>query len=393
MRRYSANFVFPISQPPIKNGIVEVSDDGAILNIIDPGQNFKEIHSTEFHNGVIVPGFINTHCHIELSHLAGKFDKGQGIAGFIKSVAELRGSDEVTVNNAIHRAIADLERFGTVAVGDICNTSGTLVSKFKSNIYFQNFIEVFGINPISSNLIIEKAIALRDEFAVHYPLSTGITPHSTYSLSNELWSLVGNELQLSNSPVSIHFAESMDEYMFLENGAGALLNRYKQLKVPFDIPNESSPAQVVLQNILPNKQLLLIHNTFAGIDELLRIHKHFQHVTFVTCPESNLFIEGTLPNLSAMNDNNLSIAIGTDSLASASSLSMLNQILILIERFPSIPFNDILKWATLNGAKALNVANAFGSIDVGKKPGINLITNFNFDTMRPTKSSMVRRLF
>jgi cytosine/adenosine deaminase-related metal-dependent hydrolase len=146
-------------------------------------------------------------------------------------------------------------------------------------------------------------------------------------------------------------------------------------------------------NYIPKgKDVLFVHNTFAGIDELVEVNNYFRQATFVTCPESNLFIEGRLPDLNSMYKRGLSIAIGTDSLASATSLSMLYHINLLLENFPDIPFSEILKWATLNGAAALRVSDKFGSIEVGKSPGLNLITNFDFSNMRPRNNSVVKKL-
>ena len=170
------------------------------------------------------------------------------------------------------------------------------------------------------------------------------------------------------------------------------MERYKLLNIPFDAPLELTPFKVVTDNINHDKDVLLIHNTFASVDELVDINRIFRNATFVTCPESNLIIEGKLPDLISMYKHGLRIAIGTDSLASANSLSMLYHIKLLQEHFPDIPFSEVLKWSTLNGAEALNVSDRFGSIEIGKSPGLNLITNFDFDKMSPRANSEVRRL-
>lgn len=392
MRRYSANYVYTVCQPPIKNGIVEVDETGVVLNVINPGKEFHEIHSTEFYNGVIVPGFINTHCHLELSHLLNQFSKGLGIAEFIKAVSEQRIVEQRDVLVAIKKSISELERTGIVVVGDICNTIDTVSFKAASKIHFHNFIEIFGINPNGARQTLDKALRVENEFKKFFPNSTSLTPHSTYSLSNALWTLLQEAIMNYEFPISIHFAESQPEYEFLQHGTGPILDRYRLLKVPFDIPSGLSPVKIIFNYIDRNQDLLLIHNTFASIEELKKINDYFRKVTFVTCPESNLFIEGQLPDLLAMHQNSLRIAVGTDSLASASTLSMLNQINLILNSYPEIPFHEVLKWATLNGAEALNVSDIYGSIDTGKRPGLNLITNFDFANMRPQSSSGVKRL-
>lgn len=392
MRRFSANYVLPVTCLPIKNGIVEVDNNGEIISIVDPGREFKEIHSTEFHNGVIVPGFVNAHCHLELSHLKGQVKSASGIAGFIKAVTEYRINDSEVIEKAIQIAIREIELTGTVAIGDICNTLDTFFLKSRSSIFFHNFIEVFGINPLASERIIENAIEIMDSFQGLQNGATSLTPHSTYSLSNELWDRLRNQINKSDFPVSIHYAESLPEFEYLINGKGPLMERYKLLNIPFDAPLGLTPFKVVTDNINHDKDVLLIHNTFASVDELVDINRIFRNATFVTCPESNLIIEGKLPDLVAMYRQGLRIAVGTDSLASTTSLSMLYHIKLLQEHFPDIPFSEVLKWSTLNGAEALNVSDRFGSIEIGKAPGLNLITNFDFDKMCPRANSEVRRL-
>lgn len=392
MRRFSANYIFPVSNPPIKNGIIEVDDEGKIVSIINPGRSFKEIHSTEFHNGIIIPGFVNAHCHLELSHLLGKIPEKKGIANFIKAVTEERFKFQDSTQKPIANAIKELELTGTVAVGDICNTADTLDLKVKSELHFHNFIEVFGINQNNSDKVFELANTIKARFLENYSGSTSITPHSTYSLSKNLWNRVSTEINDSKMPVSIHFAESLPEYEFLKTGSGPIFDRYKFLNIPFETPSGLSPLDVVFNNVDSNNDVLLIHNTFASIDELLQIKGHYRKVTFVTCPESNIYIENSLPVLAEMHKAGLRIAIGTDSLASASTLSMLHHIILLLDNFKEISFVDILKWATLNGAEALNIESRFGTLEVGKNPGLNLITDFDFNSMKPTLKSRVKRL-
>ena len=392
MRRFSANYVLPVTCPPIKNGIVEVDNNGEIISIVDPGRVFQEIHSTEFHNGVIVPGFVNAHCHLELSHLKGQIKSRLGIAGFIKAVTEYRMNDSEVIQKAIQVAIREIELTGTVAVGDICNKLDTFLLKSKSSTFFHNFIEVFGINPDTSERIIENAIAVKNGFEKLQNSSTSITPHSTYSLSIALWDSLCDKIINSNLPVSVHYAESLPEFEYLMNGTGPLMERYRLLNIPFDAPFGLTPFKVVTDNINHNKDVLLIHNTFASVEELVELNRIYRKATFVTCPESNLIIEGRLPDLVSMYKQGLRIAIGTDSLASATSLSMLHHIKILQDNFNEIPFSEILKWSTLNGAEALNVSDRFGSVEIGKAPGLNLITNFDFDKMSPRANSEVRRL-
>lgn len=398
MQRFSANYIFPINQAPIRNGIVEVADDGVILRVFHPGNSPKEIHSTEFYNGVIVPGFVNAHCHLELSHLRGKIPRNLGIAGFIKAITEQRETEldaqdpKKLVEKAIVGAIHEMKQTGTVAVGDISNSTDTLLPKLQSDIYFHNFIEVFGLNPEEAQSTFESYLEVYKSFKSRFSNSTSLTPHSPYSISQPLWEKISEFIGKSKELVSIHYAESAAEYQFLQNGTGPLSDRYQSAGIPFCKPHGLTPGEVVSRYVTQACKVMFIHNTFAAARELEELAALYPQVTLVTCPESNMLIEGKLPNLTEFLASNLSIAIGTDSLASASSLSMLDQMNIVLQHFPQLSFNEVLCWATLNGANGLGISNMFGSIEPGKKPGLVLITGFDFQNMRTTPQSLVKKL-
>lgn len=393
MKRFGANYIFPVCGPPIRNGIVETNDTGEILRIIEPDSDFREIHSTQFFNGVIVPGFINAHCHLELSHLKGLKAKKPGIAGFIEAVTDQRESNQEHISKSIADAINQAYTSGTVAVADICNSASTLPHKQKSDLYFHNFIEFFGINPDVAEKTFSHGLSVYNDFTKYYPESTSLTPHSTYSLSEKLWGIISGHLNKKGEKiVSIHYGESRAEYEFLATGNGPLFHRYKNSNIPFIAPSGKSPFSVITGYIPKQAQALLVHNTFASPDELISLNRWFHSLTLVTCPESNLLIENAIPPLDKFELNGLNIAIGTDSLASVSSLSILNQILIIQKQFPSVDFHTTLKWATINGAKALNIDNMYGTLEVGKKPGLVLVDHFDFTKMRPTEKSVAKRL-
>lgn len=117
-----------------------------------------------------------------------------------------------------------------------------------------------------------------------------------------------------------------------------------------------------------------------------------ENTFFVLCPNSNLYIENQLPPVSLFRGENLNICIGTDSLASNHSLSVLDELITIQKNFPEIGVDELLEWACLNGAKALKVDDKFGSFETGKNPGVNLITGIDFKTMKLTEKSKVKRL-
>jgi len=378
---------------PIKNGIVVVDNDNTITEIINPQGNIKEYASMEFHNGIIVPGFVNAHCHLELSHLKGKIGKASGIAQFVSNVREYRNVDRVDIDNGINQAFKTLKANGTIAVGDICNTTDTLNAKLESDILFHNFIELFGLNTVDAKDRFHAALELLRNFQDSTcDTSSSLTPHATYSISESLWNLLNDEFAKRNSLVSIHYGESMQEYYFLENHSGSLAENFKELGIPINLPECKNPLEIVQRFIPRDSKVLFVHNTFASESEIRQLAMYFKESCFVLCPSSNLFIEGVLPDVPMLNGLGVNLALGTDSYSSTDTISVFDQTMILLEKYPTLSFTDVLKWATLNGAKALSFDSQVGSFEMGKKPGLNLITDFDFTLMKPTSKSKVNRL-
>ena len=143
MRTIAAQYIYPLnSQSPIRRGKITLNDEGIITDI---GEMVEENESTEFYNGVLAPGFVNTHCHIELSHLKGKFGRSSGMAGFIRQINRLR--EDATREERLKAIEAEMEqlyRSGVSAMGDISNCDESFEIKAKSPIYTRSFLEVFG---------------------------------------------------------------------------------------------------------------------------------------------------------------------------------------------------------------------------------------------------------
>lgn len=387
IRRFAANYVFPVDEAPIKNGIVEVDEQGSILSVYAPS-NPDALHSTEFHNGAIVPGFVNAHCHLELSHMQGRIAKGLGLTEFVRHIGQQRQAPAEQITQAIDNAIGQMHQTGTVAVADICNTTHTLRTKQQSDIAFRNLVEVFGIHADEAQKAYANALSTHKAFAAQFA-DTAIAPHAPYSVSDRLWQLLRPHL---HGLTSIHLGECMAEYELIERQQGELYNRYNHIYTNYSVPTGGTPEKVIERNLPANCRPLLVHCTYTHPKTLHTLSQRFAQTTVVTCPESNLYLEGRLPNLPEWQRLQLRIAIGTDSLASATTLSMLHNINLILDAFSTLHFTEVLQWATLNGAVALGFDTHLGSITIGKRPGLCLIDHFDFTHLRPTAQSGVRKL-
>jgi len=390
MRRFSANYIFPINDKPIKNGIVEVDDDGNILNIIDTQGKLNESRKLEFYNGIIVPGFINTHCHLELSHFKNVIEKNVGLPQFITKIVQNRNAKYNTIFDAAKRADKLMKNNGIVAVGDISNNTDSLEVKKSSSLFYHTFVECFGLETVNAESIINDSIEILNQFESN-KLVASITPHAPYSVSEKLFKLVFSHNKEHNSIISIHNQESKEENKMFFNKTGELFDLFNKKENSLtDWKAKGKSSLSYLMELLPkNSNILLIHNCFSDKKDILNAKKNHNKLFWVLCPLSNEYIENNLADIKTIRLHVKNIALGTDSLASNTNLSILDEIKRIIVECPEIELEELLKWATINGAKALNIDNVYGSLEVGKKPGLNLITNIDFKNLQITESSDV----
>lgn len=386
MQRYlSANWIYPVTSQPIANGVLEVSAAGEILKIFTQEEaEAKSIGHVEKFEGVLVPGFVNTHCHLELSHLFGKIPEQTGLPAFVREIVAQRAAADEVVIAAMQQADKQMYENGIVAVGDISNVLLSKVVKQNSPLYYHTFVEVFGFNR-PSQPIMEKAVKIRDTY---WPLNASVVPHAPYSVSTELFQLIEKNTRPQDI-LSIHNQETAAENEFFEKGTGDFELTYQRLGIPKSKAHGTGENAIRyhLPQMPPNRTLL-VHNTFtskADVDFALAQHKDLY---WCLCPNANVYIEDNLPEVTLFMQPQVKVTLGTDSLASNHQLSILAEMQTLQQR-KRIAFEELLAWGTINGAMFLGVESQFGSFEVGKKPGVNLV---DLSETKIIKSNHVKRL-
>lgn len=390
MRRFAAQYLITSAGPVLKRAVVTTDDDGRIIAVEDYPDELDQQHSVEYHNGIIVPGFVNCHCHLELSHMKGKIPQRQGLAGFIERIRTTRNSSPEIIEKAASAEDKAMFRNGTALCADICNNTSTFGIKARSSIRYINLIEVFGVNPGKASRRMAEALLVAEE-AKKLNIPFAITPHSAYSVSLPLFRLLA-EITAGNKLFSLHFLETSVEKQFMEAHSGPLMEAYERsgLMGP-DREFASTHEEVVLELIPQNGNLILVHNTYAD-KQIVDTLKKRKNLFWCLCPYSNLYIEGDLPPAGLLMKEGCTVVIGTDSLASNTRLEMLEELKLLQRSFPDISLTNLIQWATLNGAKALHQEKEYGSIEPGKKPGLLLIENADLMNFRLTEESTVTRL-
>ncbi len=329
-----------------------------------------------YYPGTISPGFINTHCHLELSWMKGHIPAGTGMIDFLLRVITTKPPSEDLVVTAAREAEQQMIASGIVAVGDICNTAATLPVKRLENLYYHNFIEVMGIDATAARQRFAQAANTFRAFTEGHQMpmaQNSVVPHAPYSVSELLLEQVvhfpGNHL------LSMHNQEHAAENELFLHGSGDFHRLYKA--IGFDSSGLSAKGSTSLAAILPgilrNQSIILVHNVDTGEPDLELIKQTISRgvdCILCLCPNANLYINGQLPDVYKLVHSGLPITVGTDSLASNHSLDMLAEIKTIHRHFTELPVAQLLQWTTINGARALEIEETSGSFAKGKQPGI-----------------------
>jgi cytosine/adenosine deaminase-related metal-dependent hydrolase len=372
----------------------------------------------EYYNGVVIPALVNGHCHLELSYMRGGIARGGGFTAFVAGISRLRAgvSPEAAVAAASYwdvRMAAD----GVGLVGDICNGDVTFAAKAQSSLRYHSFVELFGFERDEFNRKEHKGFSQRaqnnsaycDQLAVKKPfeqsvaallneaaelgLEASTTPHSTYSLGDAKFTTACDcQLSTFNFQLSIHFMESRAERELFRK-RGELWESYRSqgfdVLPDFDLLRWGSPVERLCGLVPAQRRIMLIHNTFLEQDELDALQNHFgDNLTLVLCPRSNLHITGQLPPVEMLRRSGVRIAVGTDSLATNASLSMVDE----LKLFTDVPLEELLQWATASGAAALGMEQEYGAIEVGRPAHFALLEGVDFATMTLRPDAVTRKL-
>ena len=376
MRRIASHLLFDRGEA-IPRPVVTVDDTGLIVSV-GQWERLDGDASTEFYAGALCAGFVNAHCHLELSYLRGAIARGTGFAGFARAIGAVRGGFAMEDRlRALEAADARMWHEGVQAVADIVNGETSFAAKARSAVRYRSFAEVFGLNASTE--------AVRP--LLQYP-DTTLTPHSTYSIQDTAFSEVVSDA--ANDPLSIHFMESDDEAA-LFRGEGSLAAWYGRMGWWCDFLSHGSPARRVADMVPRGRRVLLVHGCRVGEAEYDMVSDRLgQTLWWVLCPRSNDYISGLRPPVELLRRHGARICVGTDSLASNECLSMVEELKLL----DGVPLEEAVAWATVNGARALGLNGGIGSIEAGKRPGLVLIENLSYDSAGAhlTPESRSRRL-
>lgn len=363
-RKFKGDQIFTGKVFAPQNSVLITGETGAIEAIVPEAEAGDDIRKVD---GIISPGFINAHCHLELSHMKGLVPQGTGMVDFLLQIMQQRNSNRDLIAEAIAAAENEMLAAGIVAVGDICNTDDTLIQKQQGRLYYHNFIECSGFVPAAAHSRFESANQLLLQMEKISPCT--IVPHAPYSVSPELFQLVGSAA--AGKTCTMHNQESAAENEFFLSGEGGFRKLFAAIGVSLDFfhPPHTTSLQAVWPLLTAAQKMILVHNVVTSQDDLSLVKEH-PGLFFCLCPNANRYINNSLPPVELLLDNSCTIVLGTDSLASNETLSILAEIKTLHQGFPELPIATLFQWATSNGAIALGIDQQYGTFEKNKRPGI-----------------------
>jgi cytosine/adenosine deaminase-related metal-dependent hydrolase len=369
---YRADWVHPIAGAPIRDGWVEISGDRIVA--LGSGQASGAV---DLGRAVVLPALVNAHTHLELSYLAGRIPPASTFPDWVRTLLGARRersdpTDPVVVG-AARSAASAARRAGTGLVGEVANTLVTVPLLAEAGLAGQVFLELLGFDVEDPDAVVRDARTRVQALAaatvnVSTPVRIGLAPHAPYSVSPAMFSALRADLDAEvGGRSSVHLAESPDELELLATGTGGCRQLLEELGAWTDAwkpPGDSPVAYLSTLGFLDSR-VAVVHGTQCSGDDLECLRG--LDICVVSCPRSNRHVGVGSPPLEAFYAVGVTVAFGTDSLASVETLSVFDELVEARRIAPRVPARRLLESATLGGARALGFGDEFGTIEPGKR--------------------------
>jgi cytosine/adenosine deaminase-related metal-dependent hydrolase len=358
-----ARWVFPVSGPPLENGVVEITD-GRISAI----HNRSVPNAVDLGNAAIIPGLVNAHTHLELSDVAAPLHPAEPFTAWLKAVIAHR--QKRSKSNSVARGSKESASWGTTAIGDIVAGDERSSDSDSPGPRVVAFLECLGLAP-------ERAAAQLDRARAHLADGTaelrGLSPHAPYSVHPDLFRRLVDLAVQSRAPAAMHLAETRAELDLLAGGTGEFRPFLEELGAwrPDAIPPGTSPLDY-LRELARVVKALVIHGNYLDDTEINFVAAH-PNISVVYCPRTHAFFGHDPHPWRRLLARDVNVALGTDSRASNPDLSLWNELLFLRQRAPEFDAAPLLRLGTFNGACALGLESEIGSLAPGKSADLAII--------------------
>jgi aminodeoxyfutalosine deaminase len=376
----AAQFVLPVSQPPIRDGALLI--DGCI-QAVGPRAVLKKgypgVPWMDLGKAILLPGLVNVHTHLELSALRGRIPPGHSFVDWVINLLETRSSlTSETYTRAVEQGITELVRSGTTCVGEVSSTGASFAGLKKSGLRGVVYHEVIGPDDARAEGIAEMSFGhletMRRE-ARGGRLEIGISPHAVYSVSPRLFDQCRRLQQSLGLKTAIHAAESPAEIEYLRSATGEIRTRLLPATGWGEIPPpalETTPVNYLARVGVLGPRCLLIHAVHLTEEDLEIVAQ--SGVAVAHCPRSNVYLGVGRAPLKTFRDRGIPVGLGTDSLASNDSLSLWDEIRCARQTHSGLLSPaEWIEMATVGGAQALGLAAEIGTLDPGKQADVTAL--------------------
>ncbi|QEG23480.1 amidohydrolase family protein [Mariniblastus fucicola] len=381
VRVICANWILPVSSPPIRNGAVAITADqivavGDRVSVLDTLSTTGSDLAVEEHpHATIIPGLINAHTHLEFSHLQAPLGhKGISLPDWIAHVMGVRGeTDADSKRDSIQSGLKELYETGTVAVGEISTFPTTAVADYSIDACQFHIHKTLFLEQLTRNL--ELLPQRGAEAAAHLNqrcIGLGLSPHAPYSTHPDLLKQIVDLAIERNAPLAMHVAETKEELELLESRSGKFVELLQKLGVwKADSFGDKDSIDNIIEQLGRHNRSMLVHGNYLNDRQLQRISE--LKITVVFCPRTHAWFGHDQYPLARMLELGINVAIGTDSRASNPDLNLLEELRLISQTHPNVLPETILSLGTRCGAIALGVDQRFGTLEIGKGSAIGVI--------------------
>jgi cytosine/adenosine deaminase-related metal-dependent hydrolase len=384
MKIITASYLYNPGSPPVEDGAVAICDGliTAVGRLADIRNDYPW-PIEDYPGSVLMPGMVNAHTHLELTHFPSwKIRKGVDYAprGYVDWIVQLvkicRALSRDELLHSLHEGVRISLAAGTTTVGDILTNFSLLPDYMKMPVSGRVYLEAIGHDPVKCGARKGEIASAISSFSGDF-LLPGISPHTPHTLSEKFMKEIHAMAAAAGLPSMIHVAESSDEVDFFFDSTGRIaeeiytMSGWEEYLPP---PRRISPIAYLDSLGVLDSATTCVHTVHVNPLDVGILRD--RGVSIVICPRSNDRLVVGSPPLMLFRASRLPLAIGTDSLASNDSLSLWDEIRFLYARNPRIFTPDeLLSIATIGGAKALHLEGRAGTLDVGKRGDIQVLSS------------------